>query len=144
MGGEILCVKNSSRFVTGMGRELPAKWEADDQRKREEQKVYQRKQELLKQEQELLQGMTLLDRKLYDLEKTSTSQEVYVTWLQELNNGSLRDSISQDRIKIALRIKAEMQDKGKWKPTTAARKPLKDRNHQKTLVVMKILEGNEG
>lgn len=132
-------------------RELPAKWEADDQKKLEEQRVYQRKQELLKQEQELLRqeqellkGMTPLNRQLYDLEKNSTSQEAYVTWLQELNNGSLRDSIPEDRINIALRIKAEMQEKGKWKTRTSKKNPMKDKNHQKTLDVMKILEGYEG
>jgi CRISPR-associated protein Cmr6 len=117
-------------------RELPADWEAKDQKKREEQKANQR-------EQELLRGMTPLDKKLYDLEKNSTSQEAYVTWLQELNNGSLRDSTPEDRISIALKIKAEMQEKGKWKTSTSKKNPLKDKNYQKTLDVMKILEGYE-
>ncbi len=125
-------------------RELSAKWKAEDQRKCEEQKANQRKQEHLRREQEFIKGMTPLDRKLYDLEKHSTSQETYVTWLQELNNGSLRDSTPEEKIEIALRIKAEMQEKGKWKTSTSKKNPLKDKNYQKTLDVMKILEGYEG
>ena len=43
---------------------------------------------------------------------------------------------------VALQLRERMQaEKGKWKETTAAKKPEKDSDHQNTLLVMRWIEG---
>ena len=46
-----------------------------------------------------------------------------------------------ERLEVARRLKARMQDAGVWKETSQARKPERDKSHQNTLAVMSMLQG---
>ena len=47
----------------------------------------------------------------------------------------------ETKVAVAARVKAQMQQAGKWKETSEKKNPLKDHDHQDTLQVMKWLAG---
>jgi CRISPR-associated protein Cmr6 len=89
-------------------------------------------------EQQRMSKLTPLERELIELANNHKAQAAYLTWLQELERGRWDDDRAS-RTQVLDRIKEEMQRSGSWKPTSNAKRPDKDRDHQRTLRIQQLL-----
>lgn len=62
----------------------------------------------------------------------------YVARLRDLEAGRWRDDPAQQRT-IAEQIRAAMEAQGHWKPKSAKKNPAKDKEHQRTLAILRYL-----
>ena len=94
-----------------------------------------------REEMERLDSLTPLERELEELGRNQGETTArHVRWIKALQEGRWDDDPDTRRA-VALKIKQEMERVGKWKPTSAKKRPERDRDHQRTLIVMKFIEG---
>jgi CRISPR-associated protein Cmr6 len=126
-----------AKTAIGYGRmvrhkELIQVWEDETMKEREKQEEEDR-------EREFLENETSVGKQLYALAKSNKGQEPYVTWYQELLHGRFLNSPRAERIEVANRVKAKMQEKKKWKTRTSKKNPLTDKAYTRTRDIMNIL-----
>lgn len=91
-----------------------------------------------RREQERLASLSPLDRELDELAQSEKGLAGYLVWLKAIESDRwVDDSVTQRA--VLHRVKAEMERLGKWKPSSAKKRPDKDKDHQRTLHVMKLL-----
>lgn len=65
----------------------------------------------------------------------------WAAWLTEVEGGRWREEPDDER-DVLERIKAAMEKAKKWKPRSSKKRPDKDKDHQRTLRVIKGLESH--
>jgi CRISPR-associated protein Cmr6 len=83
-------------------------------------------------------SLSPLQLELEDLAREQADLDSYLVWLKALESQRWASEPGQEKAVAAL-IKAEMENDGKWKPESRRKKPEKDRDYQRTLVVMRFL-----
>ncbi len=81
-----------------------------------------------------------LDRELQEIADSSKDPNIkpWILWLKQLEAGRWGDP---DQARgVAERIRAAMQADGRWRPETHKKNPVKDHDHQNTLLVLKYLQ----
>jgi len=84
-----------------------------------------------------------LDRELEEIAKADASLAPYLAWLKAVESGRWKEQPDTER-DVLERLKAEMEKSGKWKPVSGKKRPDKDKEHQRTLLVMRLIERSAG
>lgn len=94
-----------------------------------------------RQREELVAQTTLspLDLELRALSQADSGKAAYLAWLNAVEKRAWAEQPETER-RVLERIEAEMKRAGKWKPTSAKRRPDKDADHQRTLRVLEWLK----
>lgn len=87
---------------------------------------------------ERLASLDPLDRLLEELALAEPALEAYRTWLKAILSGRWTDDPATAR-QVLQRIKAAMQLIGDWKEHSAKKNPAKDKEHQRTLDVKRLI-----
>lgn len=90
-------------------------------------------------EQARMAELTPIERDLAELAARNIGQASYLTWLQELENGRWGDDPAT-RAQVLSRVKEEMERSRIWKTQSNAKRPEKDRDHQRTLRVQQLMK----
>jgi CRISPR-associated protein Cmr6 len=86
-------------------------------------------------------GLSPLDREFEELAQANADVAPYLAWLKAFENGRWREQPDTKR-DVLNRIKTEMEQAGFWKPHSAKKRPEKDKDHQRTLLIMHFLDQN--
>ncbi len=88
------------------------------------------------QEREKIKSMSLCERVLYNQIKQNPGVPKYTLILNGIKNG-MYDDFKCEALRLA---KKYMQESGRWKTETKAKKPQKDKNYQRTLQILEMLK----
>lgn len=84
-------------------------------------------------------GLGPLDRELEEIARADVSLAPYLAWMKAVESGRWKEQPDLER-DVLERLKAEMDKAGIWKPVSARKRPDKDKDHQRTLLVMQLIE----
>lgn len=110
---------------------------AETVRRQQEQQEVQRREEARKA------SLGPLDRELEEIARADASLAPYLAWLKAVENGRWKEQPDTER-DVLERVKAEMEKAGKWKPVSAKKRPGKDKDHQRSVQVMRLLDERTG
>lgn len=79
-----------------------------------------------------------LEIELQEIASSEPGMAPYVAWMKALKDGQWSSQPEEER-SVAAHIKAGMDREGKWRPESRARRPERDKDHQRTLEIMKFL-----
>lgn len=80
-----------------------------------------------------------LDRELEEVAQTDASLAPCLAWLKAVEDGRWREDPERER-GIVDRIRMEMVRTGRWRPRSKKKRPDKDKDHQRTLLVMRLVQ----
>lgn len=105
------------------------------------ERVHRKQEELEAQRREeaRMASLSPLDHELEAISREDPSLSAYLPWLKAVEKGTWKELSETERLVLG-RIKAEMESAGKWKPTSAKKRPDKDADHQRTLRVIELLK----
>lgn len=86
--------------------------------------------------QEKLKNMDPFERKVEEWIASAPHQQPYVVLLTHLDSD---DFTEEETKKVALRIRILMEEKKVWKEKSWAKRPERDKKHQQTLKIMRII-----
>jgi CRISPR-associated protein Csm5 len=145
----------AERFANEKARFAERRQADEQRRKQEEQKRRQREeharqeeQDRLKQEAKAEQERQADEKRLAELPpveremaellkaKTDPNKKDYLVFLEAVKTGRWQEP---ERLTVLQKIQMLMQEKGDWRPTTQKKDPGKDKEHQRTLEVQKLI-----
>ncbi len=110
-----------------------------EDRIRQEREVRERDERKARERQERLASMDPIDREIEQVleERTDKDLKKSTAIHQEISRGRWT---GDDKVKVARRLKAMMQQDKCWRERSEKKNPAKDKDHQRTLQVMAWLE----
>jgi CRISPR-associated protein Csm5 len=127
---------------TNKQQALKQKAELRQRQEQERQHQEQQQAEELRQreaaEQQRLSQLSPIDR---DIEQTlkdnkDPNKKPYLVLLEAIKANRWQED---DRLQVLQKIQSMMQESGDWRPTTQKKDPAKDKEHQRTLEVQKLM-----
>lgn len=115
-------------------KEKSLKLAKEKKQKAQEEAEFQMKKEA--DEKVRVESLSPLDKIIDEQMKKNTNVPKQTVILNGINQG-VYDAFKCDALSI---LKKEMEDSGKWKPETKAKKPEKDKDYQKTLQVLEMIK----
>ncbi len=84
-----------------------------------------------------------LDRELEEIAQAEASLAPHLAWMKAVESGHWQEQPGTEH-DVLERLKVEMERAGKWKPVSAKKRPDKDKEHLRTLRVMRLMERSAG
>lgn len=142
LGSALTWAGAGAKTSVGYGR--MARDDAATARLQESVRRDREQRETERREQERLASLSPLERQLDEMAQSEKDLDGYLVWLKAIESDRWADDPVTQR-DVLDRVKAEMERLGKWKPSSAKKRPDKDKDHQRTLLVTRLLrQGTEG
>ncbi len=128
-----------------LGKQNKLKQQAELRQQKEQERIHAEQQQAeetrlkLEAEQQRLASLSPIDQEIETLLKDNKdpNKKSYLVLLEAVKANRWDN---EDRKTVLLRIKADMEKMGDWKPTTQKKDPSKDKEHSRTLEILKLMD----